>query len=184
VYAWRENFIRIPGIINKAIKMNRQEWELNHAACPKCGNANTKQTLVGVIEFDGKYEDDINTAQCPACGWSGLVKELVPEDMAGQQQKPMPVRTLDFQGESYVSTKDVVVAMLDFNKRLKETVHREDVQKFADAIFGELTQMIVTVDKQHWVNKYNYQAKMGEEMAKKAKEELDGGAPTNDKQEE
>lgn len=156
--------------------MNREQWELAHKACPKCGSTGTKQTLVGIVEVIGEdYEDNLNTAECTTCGWAGMVRDLVPENgAAGEDQKPMPIRTLDFQGETYVNTKDVVTAMLDFNERLKKSINRPDVHGFSDAVFKELTDMMVTVDKGHWVNKYNYQAKLGEEMKKKAKDDFDG----------
>lgn len=155
--------------------MNRNDWNLAHKACPKCGNADLKQSLVGVIEIDGNYEDNINTAECSKCGWGGFVNQLVPTGSAvtGAAQQ-MPIRILDFQGETYASTKDIVVAMLDFNKKLNATLPREDMQKFTDAIFKEITGMVITVDKQHWVNKYNYQAQLQEEVKKQAKDKLDG----------
>ena len=155
--------------------MNREQWELAHKACPKCGSTSTKQTLVGVVEVIGEdYEDSINSAECVQCGWAGMVRDLVPENsVVDGGDKPMPIRTLDFQGETYVNSKDIVTAMLDFNERLKATIKRPDVQLFSDALFREITEMVVTVDKGHWVNKYNYQAKLGEEMRKKAEQELD-----------
>lgn len=150
--------------------MNQKEWEFAHAACPKCGNTNTKQSYVGVPEIDGQYQDDINTAECE-CGWSGFVNELVPANTG--QVAPMPIRMLDFNGDTYANTKDTVTTMLDFNKKLNNTLPREDMRKFVDAIFNELTQMFITVDKQHWVNKYNYQAKMQKEAGDQAKAELE-----------
>lgn len=150
--------------------MNRQEWDFQHAACPKCGSTETKQTLIGVPEIEGQYQDDINTAECK-CGWSGPVRELVQANTG--QANPMPIRMLDFNGETFANTKDIVTTLLDFNKKLNNTLPREDMRKFTDAIFGEITQMFITVDKQHWVNKYNYQAKLQEELSKNAKDELE-----------
>lgn len=162
--------------------MTKQEWEFNHAACPNCGETKLKQTLVGVPEIDGQYEDNINTATC-GCGWAGKVADLKPANTG--QEKPMPIRLLDFQGETFANTKDVVTAMLDFNKKLNASLPRDDQRAFADAIFGEITKMMVKVDEQHWVNKYNYQAGLQAELAKKAKDDLDSMGPaTEEKKEE
>ena len=94
--------------------MNKQEWEFAHVACPNCGNTNLRQTLIGIAEVDDNYEDCVNSADCSECGWSGMVKDLVPANTG--QEKPMPIKMLDYEGETYAATKDVVVAMLDFNK--------------------------------------------------------------------
>ena len=103
--------------------------------------------------------------------WSGNVHELVPANTG--QVVPMPIKLLDFNGETYANTKDTVIALLDFNKKLCATLPREDMQKFADAIFVEITKMFVTVDQQHWVNKYNYQAAQKVEEEKNAKSDLE-----------
>ena len=154
----------------KIQNMNLKEWDFNHAACPKCGSTEVKRTTIGIPEIDGEYDDHINTAEC-GCGWSGMVKELVPANTG--QDKPMPIKMLDFDGESYASVKDTVVAILDFNKKLNNTLPRDDMKKFADAIFGEITGMLVTVDKQHWINKYKFQAAADAEAKAKAKTGLD-----------
>lgn len=154
--------------------MNKTEWEFNHAACPKCGSTDYKQSLVGVPEIDGQFEDLINTAEC-GCGWKGQVSELVPANTG--QTAPMPVKMLDYNGESYCCIKDVAVMLLDFNKKLNNTLPREDMQKFADAIFAEITKSLVTLDMQHWTNKAVFQKTAEEEAIKLAQEQLDGKAP-------
>lgn len=150
--------------------MNKLEWDFQHAACPKCGSTEVQKSTIGVPELDGVYEDKINTASC-SCMWSGNVHELVPANTG--QVVPMPIKLLDFNGETYANTKDTVIALLDFNKKLCATLPREDMQKFADAIFVEITKMFVTVDQQHWVNKYNYQAAQKVEEEKNAKSDLE-----------
>ena len=82
-------------------------------------------------------------------------------------------QTARFQRRDLRNTKDTVIALLDFNKKLCATLPREDMQKFADAIFVEITKMFVTVDQQHWVNKYNYQAAQKVEEEKNAKSDLE-----------
>ena len=159
--------------------MNKQEWEFKHAACPRCGATNCKTSNIGVPEISGNFEDKINTAECTECPWKGTVNELVPANSG--QEKPMPIRMLDFQGETYACTKDIVVTMLDFNRKLNNTLATEDQRKFTDAIFGEITKMMITVDKQHWVNKYDYEADLAKKEKEAAKEKLEGMAGTDEK---
>ena len=51
------------------------------------------------------------------------------------------------------------------------------MQKFADAIFAEITKSLVTLDMQHWTNKAVFQKTADEEAIKLAQEQLDGKAP-------
>ena len=158
--------------------MNKQEWEFAHVACPNCGNTNLRQTLIGIAEVDDNYEDCVNSADCSECGWSGMVKDLVPANTG--QEKPMPIKMLDYEGETYAATKDVVVAMLDFNKKLDVTLPSQDQRDFATAVITEMTKMLIAVDKQHWVNKYNFQEQAKKKDAQDAKDQLDGKTGGNE----
>lgn len=132
--------------------MNKEEFKTAHSACPICGAADINSTLVGAVELDGEYCDELSTAQCGNCGWSGRVIELIPAttDKAGLRK---PIRVLDLEGETYVNTKDTITAMLQFNAELAETIGRDDVKLFASALFKEITRMLIGVDVQHWQNR-------------------------------
>ena len=155
--------------------MNREEWNVKHAVCPRCGKNQLRTTLIGVPEIDGEYEDNVNTAECVDCNWSGPVKELVPAGTV--ENVVMPIKMLDFDGKTYACTEDVVTATLDFNSRLAVTLNnRKDMIDFATAITNEYVKMLIQVDKEHWVNKYKYQSQVND--AAKAAKEKTGVEPT------
>ena len=162
--------------------MNREEWSKQHEVCPKCGGSRLQVTTIGIPEVDGKYEDNMNTASC-GCGWAGKRSECVPEGSVVKQETAvsMPIKTLDFNGDSYVNTKDVVVAMLDYNAKLAPKLPSTEAVTFADALFKEMTNMLVTVDTEHWINKNKYEEATARAEADRKKNEA--GTASNPKTE-
>lgn len=137
--------------------MTREEWNVQHSACPACGNTeNICTTLAGVVETkneDGNvsYEDNINTATCQ-CGWKGNVSEMVPAN-TGSQKAPQPVRVIDYEGETYVCTKDVVSTVMDYEANITALLKTPDQINYTRMLLSEVVKMLAAVDRQHWTNK-------------------------------
>jgi len=59
----------------------QDQYDVDHAACPKCGNDKLSSTYVGYvlnIAHPEKYKDE-NRVGCK-CGWKGITHDMVPKN--------------------------------------------------------------------------------------------------------
>ena len=143
--------------------MNSKEWHEKHRACPECGSTKTKQSLVGVIEVSGHYQDNVNTADCNDCGWAGMVKNLKPGpekipqagevNEEGREVIKLELKTIDVDGQTYVCAQDMVNNIRSFNNKLDEKLTDDGTKRYTSQLLSEIVGMIVIADKQHWINR-------------------------------
>jgi hypothetical protein len=67
----------------KKLKEFREQYYIDHKACPKCGYTGTCSTYVGYIpvidaNYEIKYKDE-NRVTCNKCHWEGITHDLVKE---------------------------------------------------------------------------------------------------------
>lgn len=59
---------------------SKQEYDLDHSVCPKCGcyTSHYKTNFVYIFSRVREFKDE-NLVKCNVCRWNGIVNDLLPE---------------------------------------------------------------------------------------------------------
>jgi len=146
--------------------MTRNEWVSTHVCCPKCGSLSIMKSDKDVPDVDD-YIDEVNSAKCTACGWNGMVKQLVddPNRLAGVETLNVAIRTMDKDGDVFISARDTIGSILQFGSVLIANLQDESAKQYTKNILTEIIKMISSTDAHHMKAKLLAQADILEEGA-------------------
>ena len=145
--------------------MNKTEWIESHKCCPNCGSKNVEITEVENSNMNPEeYHDELSMAKCE-CGWKGMRKNLVPTEQNSRNIK-VELRTMDKDGQVYVSCWDMVGAMRAYQANVIALLKDEQQRNFTTALFEEIYKMVIAADYQHRVAKEKQAAEDDSEINK------------------
>lgn len=59
-----------------------EEYYVDHAVCPSCGNSDVSSTYIGFIFQKGRPFKDTNRCHCHSCSWEGITDDMKPKSNA------------------------------------------------------------------------------------------------------